>query len=86
MSTIASALFCLSWDEVPIGNVMDVSTYTWMATSTHTHYITWVLGASSPSDLRGLSNLSNLSATSNLRVGVVALDFAPITLGFELLN
>jgi len=71
-------------DEVPIGNVMDVST--WMATSTYIHYITWVLGASSPSDLRGLSNLSNLSATSNLRVGVVALDFAPITLGFELLN
>jgi hypothetical protein len=68
----------IHWDEVPIGNVMDVST--WMATSTHIHYITWVLGASSPSDLRGLSNLSNLSATSNLRVGGVALDFAPTTL------
>ena len=55
-----------------------------MATSTYTHCITWVLGASSTSNLRGLSDLSNPSATSNLRVGAVALDFAPITLGFAI--
>ena len=38
-----------------------------------------MLSPSSPSNLRGLSNLSNqiISATSNLRVGAVALGFAP---------